>query len=406
MASTEVKVPTLLWYGKKELSLSFPSEWKINVLHMDGYKNRKVNMKEIGLAFSKPIGSKRIAVLAKTRREAVIMFDDMTRPTPVSQLIPHILKEINEGGISNDHIRFVSALGAHDPMDREDFVKKLGEDIVEEFPVFNHNPFGNLTDLGKTSLDTSVRINSEVMSCDLKIGVGLVCPHTQAGFGGGAKVVLPGVSSIETITANHKLAMKWGAIEDCLFRFDIEETARIAGLDVKVDTILNEKAELTGVYVGDFIAEHRAAVEHAKRVYAIHPRRKYDVVVTNAYMKHNETLLAVRLINNMIKPGGTAVIVENEPKGPVWHYLEGKFGRDSGGPFCALHRPMRDVGKVIIHSQYKMKDPWYPLYDPENQTWMKNWGDVVEELRSRHGDHADVAVIPEATITIPGELWK
>jgi nickel-dependent lactate racemase len=402
MANKSVKVPTLLWYGKKELTLSFPSEWNINVLRMDGHDDKKLSGGGIEHAFSKPIGSKRIRELAKNREEAVIMFDDMTRPTPISELVPYILKELNEGEISNDHVRFVSALGAHAPMDREDFVKKLGEDIVEEFPVYNHNPFGNLTDLGKTTRETPVRINSEVMCCDLKIGVGLCCPHTQAGFGGGAKVILPGVSSIETIIANHKLATKWGEIEDCLFRLDIEETARMAGLDVKVDTIVNEKAELTGIYVGDFIAEHREAVERAKKVYAIHPQKKYDVVVTNAYMKHIEGLLAVRLINNMIKPGGTAVFVEDDPKGPVWHYLEGKFGRDSGGPFCALHRPMRDVGKVIIHSQYKMKDPWYPLYDPENQVWMKKWDDVVEELRNRHGDHADVAVIPEATITIPG----
>ena len=401
-----VTVPTLLWYGKKKLSLDFPEGWDVSVLHMDGYGDKKITGEQIAAAFAKPIGSKSIHELAKTRREAVIMFDDMTRPTPISELVPHILRELNAGGITKDHIRFVAALGAHDPMDREDLVKKLGEEIVEEYPVFNHNPFSNLTDLGKTSRGTPVKINGEVMGCDLKIGVGCCCPHTQAGYGGGAKTILPGVSSIETIVANHKLAQAWGFIEKNDLRLDMEETARMAGLDVKIDTILNERAEITGCYVGDFVEEHRAAAEHARRVYAIHPTKKYDIVVTNAYMKHNETLLSVRLINNMIKSGGTAVIIENEPKGPVWHYLEGKFGRDSGGVFCALHRPMRDVGRVIIHSQYPMKDPWYPLYDPENQTWMKNWGEVLEELRRRHGDHADVAVIPESTITIPAELWK
>jgi nickel-dependent lactate racemase len=406
MANKNVIVPTLLWYGNKELKLSLPSEWEISVLKMDGYDDLKLSEKEIAYAFSKTIDSKRIRELANTRHEAAIMFDDMTRPTPVRELVPYIVRELNEGGISNDHIRFVSALGAHNPMDREDLVKKLGENIVEEFPVFNHNPFSNLTDLGETTRKTPVKINSEVMSCDLKIGVGLVCPHTQAGFGGGGKVILPGVSSIETILANHKLAVKWGTIGDCLFRLDLEETARIAGLDVKVDTIVNGKAELSSVYVGNFVAEHRVAIERAMKVYAIHPKKKYDVVIANAYMKHNEVLLTVRLINNMIKPGGTAVIVENEPKGPVWHYLEGKFGRDSGGPFCTLHRSLKDVGKVIIHSQFKMKDPWYPLYDPDKQTWMKNWGEVLEELKNRHGNHADVAVIPEATITIPYDLMK
>ncbi|MFC1803230.1 lactate racemase domain-containing protein [Thermoproteota archaeon] len=405
MQETTVNLRTLLWYENKEITLSFPPQWNLNIYHMEGYNNRQLNEKEIKLAFSKTIGSKRICDLAKTRKEAVIIFDDMTRPTPVYLLVPHILEELNKGGITDDHIRFISALGSHAPMDREDLVKKLGENIVEEFPVFNHNPFGNLTDIGMTTRETPVKINREVMSCDLKIGVGLVCPHGMSGFGGGAKIILPGVSSIDTILANHKLLpMKWGITEGVPLFQDMNEAARMASLDIKVDTIVNGRANITSLYVGDFVAEHREAVKMAKSVYNIPIQKKYDIVVANAYLKHNEVPLTIRLIKRVIKNGGTAVIIDNEPKGPVWHYLEGKFGKKFGGPFCALSRNLNGVGKVIIYSQYKLKDPWYPLYEPDQQIWIKDWKEVIEELRNIYKDKANVAVIPEASIAIPRTL--
>lgn len=71
------------------------------------------------------------------------MVDDMTRATKAYQLVPRVLKGLNDGGISRDHIRFIIGLGAHGSNDRVDFVKKLGEDIVEQYPIYNHRPFGN-----------------------------------------------------------------------------------------------------------------------------------------------------------------------------------------------------------------------------------------------------------------------
>ena len=59
MAGNEVSVPTLLWYGKERLSLSFPRGWVVEVLHMDGYADGKIGGEAIGKAFSSPIGSKR-----------------------------------------------------------------------------------------------------------------------------------------------------------------------------------------------------------------------------------------------------------------------------------------------------------------------------------------------------------
>ena len=107
-------------------------------------------------------------------------------------------------GIGDGQIRFVCALGSHGALTRPDFVKKLGEEVVSRFPVFNHNLVGNCTLVGTTSLGTELYINSEVVGCDYKIAIGSRASRS-AGFGGGAKIILPGVASFETIRAMHRM---------------------------------------------------------------------------------------------------------------------------------------------------------------------------------------------------------
>jgi len=92
------------------------------------------------------------------------------------------------------------ATGAHHGRLLFDFQKKLGTEIPEKYHVYNHNSYENLEYLGKTSYDTPVHINREVMSCDLKISLGAMMPHFGYGFGGGSKMLLPGVAGIDSIT--------------------------------------------------------------------------------------------------------------------------------------------------------------------------------------------------------------
>ena len=85
-----------------------------------------------------------------------------------------------------------------------DFQKKLGVDIPGRFLVFNHNPYENCDYLGETSRGTPAYVNSEFMACDLKLSIGCILPHPTAGFGGGGKMILPGIAHVDSITANHR----------------------------------------------------------------------------------------------------------------------------------------------------------------------------------------------------------
>jgi nickel-dependent lactate racemase len=379
---------------------------------MKGHTRQRIQPDRIKQAFRNPIGSKTIGELAKTRKEAVIMFDDMTRVTRSAEIVPYIVEELNENGISNDHIRFICALGAHGVCDRVDFAKKLGQAIVEQFPVYNHNAFSNLTDLGKTNRGTPVRINSEVMACDLRIGLGSVVPHPAAGFGGGAKIILPGVASIESMLHSHgdvagasnlvgapsNPSVGWGKVNDNVMRLDMEETARIASLDIKVDTLINGYGDATDIFVGDFIAEHKAAVELGRNIYATETVENADIVVANTYTKANEANLATLSTVSKVKKDGTLAVIANAPDGQATHYLFGKFGRKSGGPLYAPSFPA--FSRIIILSPYEIADPFLAIAEQDSVIWSKNWSEVMEILKAAHPEHPTVAVYPHAEIQI------
>lgn len=170
------------------------------------------------------------------------MSGDLSRPFKAFQILPAVLDELHAGGISDKHIRFVIAKGCHQWMTLDAQQKKLGEDIPGRFLVFNHNVFENLVDLGKTSQGTPVLVNKEVMSCDLKVAVHGIIPHRGAGFGGGSKIVLPGISSIETVTYNHTKISEGlgkGRVKGNMRRRDMDEAAEMVGIDFAVNQIVN-----------------------------------------------------------------------------------------------------------------------------------------------------------------------
>jgi len=411
-----VEVPTLLWYGDRKLPLQFPSEWDVRLYPMDGNQLLPINDEQIRVAFSNPTGSKTIGRLARGRRKAAIVFDDMTRPTKPYVLLPYILKELRDNGVSDDHIRFIMALGAHGAQNRMDFVKKLGEEVVEGFPVWNHNITGNVEFLGETTRGTPVEVNGEFMSCDLRIALGSIVPHPMAGFGGGAKIIVPGISSLRTINYNHvdvylsgpdrapHPTTGWEKVDGNILIEDNEEVARMSGLDVKIDVVLNGHAQPVGLFVGDFAAEYREGVDLGRKVYANKMPKDQDIVVANNYFKSNEAVLAMDVAVRTVREGGTVVLVSIAPDGQISHYTGGKWGKNLGGPLYDGRggaRTYPKLGKLLVYTPYKLKDPFLPIANPEEMTWLKTWTEVLEELRNLHPSKPRVAVLPNAEVQRP-----
>jgi nickel-dependent lactate racemase len=158
-----IELPQLAWHGVKKLNLTFPESWDVEVCNMAGYDRPHLNPGEIKKAVTGLIGMPPLREYARGKREVVIIFDDMARVTRVAEIVPPVLEELAAAGIKDSQIRFVAACGCHQAMTRLDFVKKLGEDILARFPVYNHAPYGKSVYAGTTSSGVKVRINAEVM---------------------------------------------------------------------------------------------------------------------------------------------------------------------------------------------------------------------------------------------------
>jgi nickel-dependent lactate racemase len=402
----KIKVPQLLWYGNTEMELSFPPSWSIFFCPMKGGGRKKLSPGEMERAFLNPIGSKPIQELARGKKEVAILFDDISRPTPVFEIVPLLLRDLEKAEISDRQIRFIAALGAHGAHTANDFRKKLGPEVLDRFPVYNHHAFNYCTYLGKTSRGTPVSINREVMACDLKIGIGCIVPHSFSGFGGGGKIILPGVAHIDSIAYNHGTLIKdhpdcvgVGKVEGNIPRLDIEEATRMAGLDVKIDALLNLRGEITGLFVGDPILEHQEGMKLAKEVYATTPSKNRDIVVINAYLKPNECAIAPFIgIPSLKEEGGDLVIISNEPAGQVVHYLFGEFGKCRGGGL-RLPQPLpKKIKRFIILSPFKDHVGASFFGEVPSILWVKTWEEVLDLLRAEWGDKANVAVYPDGTV--------
>jgi nickel-dependent lactate racemase len=400
------KVPAWEFYGWKPEILSFPDEWIVHEMRMCGHDAKKLSTNEITERLQNPKGSEPLNVLAKGKKKCCIIFDDMTRPTRQYQMLPPLLESLRQGGLSDDQVVFVMATGAHHGRLLFDFKKKLGPEIPEKYLIFNHNSYENLVDVGKTSRGTPVHVNREVMSCDLKITLGVMMPHFGYGFGGGSKMLLPGVSGIDSITHNHLISEGTGPgrVQENIRRLDSEEAARMAELDFVINGFMNHKCDVAEMVCGDVVEAHREGVKYARRHYATKLYKDADIVIGNGYPMANEGYKAYHILKDSVREGGDMVFLLYTPEGCRVHHYNGRFGTDYGGrgwtKTTYVKKPWR-MGRVICVSPEIAKLDEY--YYGEGSRWVKSWLQAMNLLVENHGDSASVALYPTAAMQLSEE---
>ena len=339
---------------------------------------------------------------ARVCKSAVIIIDDITRPTPCEPIARAVIAELLEAGVPKENIWFTIALGTHGVMYREQFVKKLGEELVEEFEVHNHNLFFNHVFLGNTTNNVPVEINADVMSADYKIAIGTTMAHSYYGFSGGAKCILPGVASMRTITRNHSFTTTTEfnmGNPHTRMRSDAEQAARMMGLDFKVDVILNGHAQICQLFAGDFEAEIQQAAAYAAGHYAAKFVPDCDIVLANNYFKPAEASCAFTPeVIASLKDGGSFILAANSPFGPCVHYLYDKWGHSSPGGMMwsgcyTKSAKMKHAVVFAEHTVKGMRDAWY-IDERSGAVYAKTWDEVLRVVDD--GAPKKVLIYPNA----------
>ena len=144
------------------LIIALLDRWEVEYHNMEGDFWPPLSNEQIRDRIRNPLGSKTVRQFAEEGTEAIIVVDDLSRGTPVRPIAEFVLEELLAGGISKEHIRFICALGNHAALTRADFVRKSGEEIVEQYPVFNHNPYEHCVKISVNSHGEDVELNREL----------------------------------------------------------------------------------------------------------------------------------------------------------------------------------------------------------------------------------------------------
>jgi nickel-dependent lactate racemase len=406
-----VSVPSRLWYENKERILTFPDRWDVSDLTSPGLDKPGLTQEEIRYRVERPIEGPGLEELAKGKKQAVIVFDDMTRPTPVRDVAPFVLEALHRAGMRKEQIRFIWALGSHGVFDMINARKKLGDSIVENYPVYNHDAFQNNVWVGRTPTGVELWLNREFMSCDLKIAIGCITAHVHVGFGGGGKIILPGIAGIESVNQFHNQLYRdisragLGNFDNNLMRAECDAAAEMAGLDFKIDCLINRRGEIANLYAGPFKATHAAGAEEGKEHYGIPYSAGYDIAVSNAYGKANEAAIALVMAFMVMKPNGsgTAVLIVDAPEGQVPHYVMRAWGSDYGGRhYVAKGRRWKTMKaflkRLIVLAPYPDRTMLDLICPIDDAVVVKTWPEVLALLENDYPQDARVAVIQDGTM--------
>ena len=278
MASVSMK------YGKTDERIEIEDQVLLGVAVPPPFFGQTNEAKVLLDALANPIGTPLLKDLAKGKRNAVILISDFTRPTPSKRILPFLLKELAAGGLESSRISVVIATGLHEIPDDATSHKMLGDELMGKLSVTPHDPDApDLIDLGKTSRGTPLKVNRIVAEADLRLSISTVDPHHLYGWSGGAKNIIPGTASRETVYYHHGRTRthKGGIdrIEGNIFREDAEEAARMAGLHFILNVNLNEDGQIAFAAAGDVVGAHRKLVERGRKFVSFSIPQKPDIMI-------------------------------------------------------------------------------------------------------------------------------
>lgn len=229
----------------------------------------------VAASLAAPIGVPRISEMISDGSRILIVVDDMSRPTPVHQILPPLLRELALGGARDTNIRFLVALGTHRPMTAQEISARVGADVAARFQVVNHewdNPAA-LHDYGRLG-DAHVVLNRAMHESDVVIGVGSIAPHPAAGFSGGGKIIAPGVATEDAVGEFHWRSVHYPqkevlGVRDNPMREQIDCIAKMAGLSAIVNVVLDGSGRILRCFSGGPVEAHRAGSAYAGGLYRV-----------------------------------------------------------------------------------------------------------------------------------------
>jgi nickel-dependent lactate racemase len=306
-----------LRYRGQRVRFDLPQPWEL--LTFAAFEDRPEPTDVIGMvrrALREPVNHPPLPQVVGLSDKVAIIIEDPSRSSPKELVLRALLLVLSEAGISPHQIVIVIALGTHRQLDREEMRQAYGQDLVDTYEFVNHDCRAkDLVPIGSLRSGPVVRINRRVSEADFKIGIGSVFPHPMNGFGGGGKILFPGVANFDAILEHHlkysfRGASKLGNLQGNQFYEEVSDLARAAGLDFVINSVLDHNDRLHRPVCGAPVETHLAGVEISRKILSMPFPGKSDVTIISSfpYSEGTQIMKPLAPATEITREGGVVIL--------------------------------------------------------------------------------------------------
>ncbi|MEN6411482.1 MAG: nickel-dependent lactate racemase [Veillonellales bacterium] len=418
--------------GKRAVKFSLPEEKIIDVVEGKEYPPIVDVEAAIKEALRNPIGTKPLKDIVKAGDKVAVVASDVTRAwVRFDIFLPYILNELNEAGVPDSDILLVVALGAHRINTPEEHVTVYGREVVDRVRIIqSYAPIKeDFTYIGTTSRGVAVSVNKEIVKADKVILTGGIVYHLMAGFGGGRKSILPGVSGYATIQGNHSFCLSEeigkgtnpnsvsGKLDGNAMNEDMIEIAKMVHPDFLFNVTQTAEGKFARFVAGDWLQAWLEGCRTIEKIFGVPIREKADLVIASAggYPKDINLYQADKTMDNAAmacKDDGVIILIMelpdiNEPPDfSGWFNYESLYDRE-----MALRKEFTVPGWAALKvGELAQKVPNIMVTLPGNKDFVEKAGmfpvttmeealDLAEKKLGRK-DYT-IMVMPYAANTVP-----
>lgn len=405
-------------FGQSTVQLNIPDKNLLKVLEANPIQMIGDESEIVQKALQNPIQSRRLNEIVRKGEKIAIITSDITRPMPSARVLPFVLDELLSAGIPPSDIVIIFALGNHRSHTEEEKKMLVGEEIFKKYECIDSD--GPMVRLGITANGTPVDIFERVVKVDKRICLGNIEYHYFAGYSGGAKAIMPGVSTREAIQANHRHMTDpnaiAGKIENNPVRTDIESVLNFISVDFIVNVILDEHKKIVRCVAGDVIAAHRQGCRYLDQMYSVEIPEKADIVLVSpgGYPKDINLYQAQKALDNAknaVRNGGSILWIASAKEGlgektfEEWmlHHNNPSEMIDHiqkefilGGHKAAAIAMVMQKATVILYSELNPD-----LVRKIKLESTQNPQETLERLINQYGQNASIIAMPYGGATLP-----
>ncbi len=303
---------------KGDITFDLPIQWEVKQTIFRETDRMNISPKEMMMeALAKPIGSAPLQELIKPEVTVAVVVDDITRATPIKDLLPGVLEVIGARGVPRTHVDIVIGTGTHRPLSEQEIEARVGPEVVGAYRIQNHDARSpDLVVMGEVDGYGPVSFNATVAKADVKIIIGSISPHVHNGFGGGAKNIMPGICDFNTIRRHHLKnclhpRSRVGITVDNPFFQDTIQIAKLARVDFAIQCLYDAFGQICDVLAGEVFAVHEAAIKQETQQLGVPVSTKTDVTIVSSFpYNQGVQIMKAFLPSAMVtKPGGTIFVV-------------------------------------------------------------------------------------------------